>query len=168
MRKCGYAALLGILCLALFGGAAFAAEVPLGGYSFYTAPGGSMVDTSDLVGTPVLLIFFTPNCPACEKELKALDSLWKTYEETWGVKILPVAPGALREQGARLADFVRQRWGVATLQIYVDGTPGMMEAHKVEYVPTLVLYDKEGNQVWKETGAVPSSSLEKVFESVLQ
>jgi thiol-disulfide isomerase/thioredoxin len=120
------------------------------------------------VGTPVLLIFFTPDCPACEKELKALDSLWRTYEETWGVKILPVAPGALREQAARLADFVRQRWGVATLQIYVDGTPGMMEAHKVEYVPTLVLYDKEGNQVWKETGAVPSATLEKVFENTLQ
>ncbi len=170
MKKYGYAALFGILCLALMGfsGAASAAEVSLGGFTLYTAPGGGMVNTSDLLGSPVLMIFFTPNCPACEKELRALDPLGASYEERWGVKILPVAPGGLRSQAARLEEFVRQRWGVASLEIYIDGDPGMMQAHKVEYVPTLVLYDKEGKQVWKETGAVPAATLEKVFQEKLQ
>jgi len=170
MKKCGYAVLLGVLSLALLGfsGSVSAAEVPLGGFTLYTAPGGGLLDTSDLLGKPVLMIFFTPNCPACEKELRALDPLAASYEERWGVTILPVAPGSLRSQAARLEEFVRQRWGVVSLDIYTDGDPGMMEAHKVEYVPTLVLYDKEGKQIWKETGAVPSTTLEKLFESTLQ
>jgi thioredoxin-related protein len=43
-----------------------------------------------------------------------------------------------------------------------------MQAHKVEYVPTLVLYNKDGKQVWKETGAVPAATLEKIFQEKLQ
>jgi hypothetical protein len=31
-----------------------------------------------------------------------------------------------------------------------------------------VLYDKEGKQIWKETGAVPAATLEKIFEEKLQ
>ncbi len=165
--KWKYVAFLGIFCLALFGGAAFAGEVSLEGHTLYSAPGGSMMAAEDLRGAPALFIFFTPNCPACEKELKSLDSQWRSFEEKWGVKVLPVAPGALRSQAARLGEFVRQNWGVATLPVYVDGDPSLMDAHKVEYVPTLVLYDKEGRQVWKETGAVPPSSLEKIFEKTL-
>ncbi|HPJ26813.1 MAG TPA: TlpA disulfide reductase family protein [Synergistaceae bacterium] len=168
MKKFGFAMMLGILGLALVGGGVFAAEVPLEGYALHSAPGGTMIATEDLLGSPVLLIFFTPNCPACEKELKSLDSQWRGFEEKWGVKVLPVAPGVLKDQASRLAEFVRQRWGVATLQVYVDGEPQMMEAHNVEYVPTLVLYDKEGKQVWKETGAVPVASLEKIFEEKLR
>ncbi|HPQ36265.1 MAG TPA: redoxin domain-containing protein, partial [Synergistaceae bacterium] len=112
MKKFGFAMMLGILGLALVGGGVFAAEVPLEGYALHSAPGGTMIATEDLLGSPVLLIFFTPNCPACEKELKSLDSQWRGFEEKWGVKVLPVAPGVLKDQASRLAEFVRQRWGV--------------------------------------------------------
>lgn len=52
---------------------------------------------------------------------------------------------------------------ITILKVDVDKSPQASAAFQIQGVPTLMLY-KNGQQVWRQSGAIPASELEKIIE----
>jgi len=55
---------------------------------------------------------------------------------------------------------------LAIIKIDVDKNSQVASSHRVQGVPTLVLY-KDGQQVWRQSGLLQRSELIKVIQSYL-
>ena len=67
-----------LAALFFWSGGMAAAESALGGYVLQSLEDGSSLETSSLKG-PLLVTFFTPNCPYCKTELRQLDAMYAAY-----------------------------------------------------------------------------------------
>ncbi|MCX7667368.1 MAG: TlpA family protein disulfide reductase, partial [Atribacterota bacterium] len=58
----------------------------------FTLPllGGGTLTLSDYLGRPVLLTFFTPNCPHCINEAPLLEAAYQKYKGTHGLVVIGV------------------------------------------------------------------------------
>ena len=84
---------------------------------------------------PVLVDFFAEWCGPC----KMMAPIIKEVKDSLGDK-------------------------VAILKIDVDKNPSVAAKYQVRGVPTFVLY-KEGKQVWRQSGMINKSDLEKLIHS---
>jgi len=84
---------------------------------------------------PVLVDFFAEWCGPC----KMMAPILKEVKDSLGDK-------------------------VAILKIDVDKNPSVAAKYQVRGVPTFVLY-KEGKQVWRQSGMINKSDLEKLIHS---
>jgi len=47
-----------------------------------TMTDGTSVSTSDLIGHPSVIVFFSTTCPDCQKELPEIQRLWNSIDRT--------------------------------------------------------------------------------------
>ncbi|WP_165847731.1 peroxiredoxin family protein [Ammonifex thiophilus] len=126
---------------------------PEGKESFKEAPafrqpllgGGELNFPADCRGKVTLLIFFSPNCPACVQELIALRDQFSSWEGQ-GVKIFLVAP----EPPSVLTSFLQEYNLKVPVVLDPQGTVG--SAYGVTGIPLSVWVDKQGRIKYKSLG----------------
>ena len=101
---------------------------------------------TEFKGSPLLVNLWASWCVPCVKELPTLDAL--------AAKKGPVEILALSQDIAPLASvtaFLKEH-GIKTLETYQDKDMAMSDKAGAPVLPTSILYDSEGREVWRYVG----------------
>ena len=108
---------------------------------------GRPVRLSVFRGRPVLVNLWATWCGPCVVEMPSLDAL--AARAGAGIQILAVSQDLDGRQ--KVTDFFASR-NFTRLQPYLDPQMGLMGALRLEELPTTILYDSAGEEVWRMTG----------------
>jgi thiol-disulfide isomerase/thioredoxin len=109
-------------------------------------PAGEAVTLADFRGKPLLLNLWATWCAPCVVEMPSLDQLAGREK---GLKVLTVSQDLNGE--AKVAAFFAER-SFNRLEPYLDPELLIMRALRISTLPTTILYDEEGKEVWRMTG----------------
>ena len=112
-------------------------------------PDGGDISMADFAGTPVLVNLWATWCAPCVKELPTLDALAKTHDVDGELGVIAVSQdsGPLNSVKAFL-----KLHGITDLGAYHDPDMALSSALGVQVMPTTLLYDKDGREVWRYVG----------------
>jgi thiol-disulfide isomerase/thioredoxin len=108
---------------------------------------GRPVRLSVFRGRPLLVNMWATWCGPCIVEMPSLDALAGRESATLQV----VAISQDMEGRPKVDDFFRAH-PLPRLEPYLDSQMGLMSALHLEELPTTILYDSQGREVWRMTG----------------
>jgi thiol-disulfide isomerase/thioredoxin len=108
---------------------------------------GRPVRLSVFRGRPMLVNLWATWCGPCVVEMPSLDAL--AAREGGNVEILAISQDLEGRQ--KVSDFF-QAHPVRRLEPYLDSQMRLMGALRLEELPTTILYDADGAEVWRITG----------------
>ena len=120
----------------------------------FSDPDGQQTSLADFSGKPVLVNLWATWCAPCVKELPTLDRM----------SMAPGAPRVLaisQDTGphASVVAFLESK-KIANLDPYQDPKMGLSGALGAEVLPTSILYDAQGREVWRYVGDLDWTSPE--------
>jgi thiol-disulfide isomerase/thioredoxin len=110
-------------------------------------PHGRPARIADFRGRPVLVNLWATWCGPCVVEMPSLDVL--ALREGEALHVLALSQDMQGRQ--KVADFFAAR-NFQRLEPYLDPEIAFMTALGVDTLPTTILYDSEGVEVWRMTG----------------
>lgn len=114
--------------------------------SAFTNPDGSGTSLKALTGKPTLVNLWASWCAPCIKELPTLDALARSNGSLRVVAVSEdMAPHASVEAFLKLHK-------IRTLASYQDPKMALSGALDAEVLPTSILYDSHGKEVWRYVG----------------
>ncbi|MBY4638126.1 TlpA family protein disulfide reductase [Sphingopyxis sp. XHP0097] len=113
----------------------------------FRGPDDAPVTLAQFRGRPLLVNLWATWCAPCVAEMPTLDALAAARKD------LAVIAVAQDLQGAKVVDPWFQKAGLKTLQPYLDPENGLLDAYNAA-LPTTVLYDAAGKEVWRVVGAL--------------
>ena len=132
--------------------------------TFVMEPSENGIKFHGLEGKIVLLDFFATWCPPCRAEMPHLVNLQKKYEGK--IQILSVLLEKDKPNSEVIAFAKEYQMNFPILNskenFYLDQALGGIQS-----LPTLVVYDKEGNYADHFTGAAPEEMIEAVIQKAL-
>jgi thiol-disulfide isomerase/thioredoxin len=114
----------------------------------FTGPDDAPVTLAAFKGKPLLVNLWATWCAPCVAEMPTLDKLAVARSKT--MTVLAVAQDL---QGAKVVDPWFQKAGLTALQPYIDPQNGLLDAANGA-LPTSILYDAKGREVWRVVGAI--------------
>ena len=111
-------------------------------------PDGGEFDLSKFKGGPVLVNLWATWCAPCVKELPTLQKLEERHAVDGGLGIIAVSQDMAPK--ASVDAFLKSK-GIA-LRSFLDPDMKLTGALGVEVMPTTVLYDAQGKELWRYTG----------------
>jgi thiol-disulfide isomerase/thioredoxin len=110
-------------------------------------PQGRPTTLAAFRGRPLLVNLWATWCGPCVVEMPSLDRLSAREGET--LQVLAIS----QDMGGRqnVTDFFAAR-NFRRLEPFLDQEMGLMAALGVDTLPTTILYDAEGREVWRMTG----------------
>jgi thiol-disulfide isomerase/thioredoxin len=120
-------------------------------------PTGKKLDLASLKGTPVLLNLWATWCAPCKAEMPTLDKL--AGDDAGKLRVVTVSQDF---KGAELVApfFSAQHFAHLEPWLDTDNVLGMTLGGGNAVLPTTVLYDKDGKEVWRVVGGFDWSSAE--------
>jgi thiol-disulfide isomerase/thioredoxin len=114
----------------------------------FEGPEGDQVTLGDFRGKPVLVNLWATWCGPCKAEMASLDALAVRQEAA--LTVLTVSQDSAR---AKVDAYMAER-KFAKLGGYLDAQLRLGDSFGTGMVPTTVLYDKDGKEVWRVIGAM--------------
>ena len=114
----------------------------------FTAPDGTPATLATWRGKPLLVNLWATWCGPCVREMPALDAL--AAAEAGRMQVMVVSQDMA---GKKEVDPFFAKAGFTTLKPYLDKQNVLMEALKTDVLPTTVLFDRHGREVWRVVGA---------------
>ena len=112
-------------------------------------PDGGEFELGKFKGTPVLVNLWASWCAPCIKELPTLQQLEQAQSKEGKLGVIAVSQD-MAPQGSVDA-FLGER-DIGRFAAYHDEQMGLTEALGVQILPTTILYDAAGKEVWRYTG----------------
>ena len=113
------------------------------------------MDIDSLLGEPTLINFWASWCAPCIKELPTLKALDRSHKFAGAVIPLNQDSGTQDSVSAFMA-----KYGVEDLGNYQDPKMKVSGALGVEVLPTTILFDADGKEVWRYVGDLDWTSPE--------
>ena len=162
------AGLAAILCLVGPGAALAQKSVP---FTVYPAPRpiadfefkdreGKDLRLSNFKGRVVLLNIWATWCPPCRREMPTLDRL----QGMLGGKDFEVLALSIDRAGVQAVEAFFMEINIRHLTLYIDQSGAAMRKLAIVGLPTTLLIDREGREVWRYAGAAEWDSDEWVKE----
>lgn len=122
--------------------------------SAFNDPGGQPTSLAEFAGKPVLVNLWASWCAPCVKELPTLDRLSQSQQ---AIEVLAVS----QDMGPQpsVAAFLG-KLKVQDLGAYHDPKMGLSGALGAEVLPTSILFDADGREVWRYVGDLDWTSAE--------
>jgi len=114
----------------------------------FTDPAGRKLRTLDLKGKPVLINLWATWCGPCVLEMPTLDALAASRAD----KLRVVTVSQDIDQAAAVGAFFTGR-KLARLEPWLDPDNAMSQHYGTGVLPTTVLYDAKGREVWRMIGS---------------
>jgi thiol-disulfide isomerase/thioredoxin len=115
-------------------------------YATFQDPAGEPASLQDFRGKPVLLNLWATWCAPCVAEMPTLDALAAGRDD---IEVLAVSQDMA---GAAKVDAFFAERKFRMLEPYLDPELSLMTGLKVDTLPTTILYDASGREVWRMTG----------------
>jgi len=112
----------------------------------FEGPDGAPARFADFRGKPLLLNLWATWCAPCIAEMPTLDRLAASTND---IRVLALSQDM--DGRAKVEAFFKER-KFKSLQPYLDPELSMMSALQVATLPTTILYDAQGREVWRMTG----------------
>ena len=109
-------------------------------------------------GKPTMLLFWTTWCPSCKQEIPEMEALNASHGDR--VNVITVS---LDENVEALDAFFKD--GKIDLPVY-HGDDAIARKFGVEAIPTLVMFDKKGQQTFAKAGVFPHAMLTAMAEKL--
>ncbi len=113
----------------------------------FVAPGGKVVRLADFKGKPLLVNLWATWCGPCIAEMPTLEKL--AAREAGKLQVLAVSQDM---KGRAVVDKWWGAQGFKALVPYVDAKGDLGFALGGGSLPTTILYDKDGKEVWRMIG----------------
>jgi thiol-disulfide isomerase/thioredoxin len=110
-------------------------------------PGGKPISLSHFAGKPLLVNFWATWCGPCVAEMPTLDAL--AGRSAGRLQVLAVSEDL--DGRAKVADFFAKH-RFRTIQPYLDSKMALMPGLRIDTLPTTILYDARGREVWRTVG----------------
>jgi len=110
-------------------------------------PEGEPASFADFRGKPLLVNLWATWCAPCIAEMPTLDAL--AVREEGKLHVLALSQDL--DGQAKVDTFFAER-NFARLEPYIDPQLALMGELAVQNLPTTILYDAEGREVWRITG----------------
>lgn len=121
---------------------------------------GKELRLSNFKGKVVLLNVWATWCPPCRREMPTLDKL----QGALGGKDFEVMALSIDRAGVHAVEAFLMEIGVKHLRLYIDQSMAAMRKLAVVGLPTTLLIDREGREVWRYAGAAEWDSDEWMGE----
>lgn len=118
---------------------------------------GGEVDTTALIGKPLLINFWYSTCEPCRREMPALNEAYVRYGERIGFV------GVNMYDSAVAAANFAQRYGV-TFDILLDSRGELVAGLGIALAPTTILVDENGTIVHQESGELTTEEIDLLIE----
>lgn len=112
-----------------------------------TEPGGGTLRLTDLKGRPVLVNLWATWCAPCVTEMPMLDDLAGRYGDR--LRVLTVSQDL---QGAEVVEPFFEQKAFTHLEPWLDPENALGFHYRTGLLPTTVLYDAQGREVWRVIG----------------
>ena len=120
-------------------------------------PDGGEFDLTKFKGAPVLVNLWASWCAPCIKELPTLQQLEQRQGEDGKLAVIAVSQDTA-PQGSVEA-FLAER-DLGRFAAYHDAEMNLTSALGVQVMPTTILYDAQGREVWRYVGDLDWASAE--------
>ncbi len=110
-------------------------------------PAGRKLTTADLVGKPVLINLWATWCGPCVLEMPMLDKLASDGK----LRVVTVSEDIAPQNTQKVGKFFAERQ-FAKLEPWLDPDNALSQHYATGILPTTVLYDKDGREVWRMIG----------------
>jgi thiol-disulfide isomerase/thioredoxin len=110
-------------------------------------PDGAKTSLAEFRGEPVLLNLWATWCAPCVKELPTLDAL--AQREGKALQVLTVSQDM---EGREKVEAFLAKAKFRTLEAWLDPDMALMSELGVTTLPTTILYDAQGREVWRVAG----------------
>ena len=117
--------------------------------TIFKNPDGGDISLADFKGVPVLVNLWATWCAPCVKELPTLDELAQSHAVDGQLGVIAVSQDIGPQHSVKA---FLDKLGVSHLGAYHDDTMGLSGALGVQVMPTTILYDSEGREVWRYVG----------------
>ena len=108
---------------------------------------GDTISLTDLRGKVVLINFWATSCPPCVAEMPTFQSLYQDWSARSDVVFLAINTG---ENAGTINGFMQANQ--YTFPVLQDGQYQATQDFQIQYTPTTVLIDKDGNVKFKLVG----------------
>ncbi len=117
--------------------------------AMFKNPDGGDINLASFKGTPVLVNLWASWCVPCVKELPTLDALARSHRRDGQLGVVAVS----QDSGphASVVAFLAKH-KIADLAAYQDPEMKLSFALDAPVLPTSILYDAEGREVWRFVG----------------
>ena len=116
----------------------------------FANPQGGDTTLSDFGGRPLLLNIWATWCAPCKAEMPTLDALAEL--ERGRVTVIAVSQDL---KGRAPVDAFFAKAAVRNLEAHIDSDNALLAAFNNQLaLPTTILYDSDGNEVWRVIGGV--------------
>ena len=115
----------------------------------FQRPDGGEMRLSAFRGRPVLVNLWATWCGPCVVEMPSLDRLAAAQPDD-GLQVIAISQDA-NDGRRKVTDFFAAR-NLPNLQPYLDAEMGLMFALGADTLPTTILYDSQGREVWRMVG----------------
>ena len=112
-------------------------------------PDGGDFDLGKFKGRPVLVNLWASWCAPCIKELPTLQQLEQAQADEGRLGVIAVSQD-MAPQGSVEA-FLAER-DIGRFAAFHDADMKLTDALKIQIMPTTILYDAEGKEVWRYVG----------------
>lgn len=150
----GLAGCLGSVRSALRGGGAADDGLTLESLSVVGSPGGELVVNPD--GEATLIDFFATWCQPCKPQMAGLGEIRERFPD--------LAMRSITNETDR--DAVRSFWREydGTWPVLIDPEAEAQRAYEPPGMPTLFVYDPDGEEVWRHTGLARTEAIVDAVE----
>ena len=115
----------------------------------FQRPDGGPVRLSAFRGRPLLVNLWATWCGPCIVEMPSLDRLAARQPDD-GLQVIAISQDST-DGRRKVTDFFAAR-NLPNLQPYLDAEMGLMFALRADTLPTTILYDSQGREVWRMVG----------------
>ncbi|WP_395621965.1 TlpA family protein disulfide reductase [Sphingomonas daechungensis] len=112
-------------------------------------PDGGEISLADFKGTPVLVNLWATWCAPCVKELPTINEIAREHDKDGTLGVIAVSQD-MGEQGSVEAFLAKLK--VDDLGAYHDPKMALSGALNAQVLPTTILYDADGKEVWRYVG----------------
>jgi thiol-disulfide isomerase/thioredoxin len=112
-------------------------------------PEGGEIDLAAFRGSPVLVNLWATWCAPCVKELPTINTVAREHDKDGALGVIAVSQD-MGEQGS--VEAFLKKLKVDDLGAYHDPKMALSGALDAQVLPTTILYDAEGKEVWRYVG----------------
>jgi thiol-disulfide isomerase/thioredoxin len=115
----------------------------------FVDPDGGEISLAEFKGAPVLVNLWATWCAPCVKELPTLNALAHKHDKDGSLGVIAVSQD-MAPQGSVEAFLAKLK--VDDLGAYHDPKMALSGALNAQVMPTTILYDAEGRELWRYVG----------------